>query len=84
MKLVYQVVPEAELDAAVARCCETLMECGPKALQEVKRLLRTVPTLDVAEGLTWAHAKNLELFNGEEGREGMAAFAAKRKPAWAP
>jgi enoyl-CoA hydratase/carnithine racemase len=60
------------------------MQCGPRALQEVKRLLRTVPTLSLAEGLDWAQHKNLELFNGEEGREGMAAFAAKRKPRWAP
>jgi methylglutaconyl-CoA hydratase len=84
MKLVYQVVPEAELDAAVERRCDELMQCGPRALQEVKRLLRTVPTLSLAEGLDWAQHKNLELFNGEEGREGMAAFAAKRKPRWAP
>jgi methylglutaconyl-CoA hydratase len=84
MKLIYQVVPAAELDAAVEHRCAEMMQCGPRALQEVKRLLRTVPTLSVAEGLEWAQAKNLELFNGEEGREGMAAFAAKRKPRWAP
>ena len=84
MKLIDQVVPAAGLDAAVERQCDALMACGPKALQEVKRLLRTVPTLSVDEGLAWAQAKNQVLFNSEEGREGMAAFAAKRKPAWVP
>ncbi|NIR97064.1 MAG: enoyl-CoA hydratase, partial [Gammaproteobacteria bacterium] len=84
MKLVQQVVPEAELDAAVEARCESLMQCGPNALRECKGLLRTVPHLDLEAGLRWAQAKNLELFNGEEGREGMAAFAAKRKPAWVP
>jgi methylglutaconyl-CoA hydratase len=84
MKLVYQVVPEAELDAAVQRRCDELMQCGPRALREVKGLLRTVPTLSVKDGLVWAQAKNQELFHGEEGREGMAAFAAKRKPRWVP
>jgi enoyl-CoA hydratase/carnithine racemase len=82
--LIYQVVPEAELDAAVQACCEGLAGCGPRALREVKGLLRTVPTLDIEQGLAWAFAKNLDLFNSEEGREGMAAFAAKRKPSWAP
>jgi len=84
MKLIDQVVPAAELDAAVERQCDALMACGPKALQEVKKLLRTVPSLSVEEGLAWAQANNQVLFNSEEGREGMAAFAAKRKPAWAP
>jgi methylglutaconyl-CoA hydratase len=84
MKLVYQVVPPEELDAAVERRCDELMACGPRALQEVKRLLRTMPDLNIRDGLSWAQSKNQELFNGEEGREGMAAFAAKRKPAWAP
>jgi len=84
MHLVYQVVPAAELDAAVEARADALMACGPRALQAVKNLLRTVPTLSVAEGLAWAEAKNQELFNGEEGREGMAAFAAKRKPNWVP
>ncbi len=84
MKLIDQVVPAEGLDAAVERQCEALMACGPKALQEVKQLLRTVPNLSVDEGLAWAQAKNQVLFNSEEGREGMAAFAAKRKPAWAP
>jgi methylglutaconyl-CoA hydratase len=84
MRLIYQVVPEAELDAAVERRCAELMLCGPRALQEVKQLLRTVPTLSVSEGLSWAQAKNVELFHGEEGSEGMRAFAEKRKPRWAP
>jgi len=84
MKLVYQVVPAEELDAAVERRCAELMTCGPRALQEVKRLLRTVHTLNVQEGLSWAHAKNQSLFNAEEGREGMTAFAEKRKPNWVP
>lgn len=82
MKLLYQVVPPAELDDAVAGVCGRLLECGPQALREVKKLLRAVPDLDVEGGLMWAEAKNLELFNSEEGREGMAAFAEKRPPRW--
>ena len=84
MGLIHRAVPEAELDGAVAEQIDALRQCGPRALQEVKKLLRTVPQLTIEQGLDWAEAKNKELFNGEEGREGMAAFAEKRKPSWAP
>lgn len=84
MGLLYRAVPEGTLDAAVEEHIAALRQCGPNALQEVKRLLREVPVMTVEEGMSWARAKNLELFNAGEGREGMAAFAEKRKPAWAP
>ena len=83
MGLIHRAVPEPDLDGAVAELIDALRQCGPRALQEVKKLLRTVPHLTFEQGLDWADAKNKELFGGEEGREGMAAFAEKRKPAWA-
>ena len=82
--LIERAVPEPELDKAVAERIDVLRQCGPLALREVKTLLRTVPNLDIEEGLRWAHANNQNLFNAEEGREGMTAFAEKRKPRWAP
>jgi methylglutaconyl-CoA hydratase len=84
MNLVSQVAPEAELDAAIAALLESLMQCGPGALGECKRLLRTVPALPLEQGLDFAEKKIGELFASDEGREGVAAFAAKRKAAWAP
>lgn len=82
MGLIQRAVPAASLDDAVAAQIETLRHCGPKALQEVKKLLRAVPMMSIDQGLDWAEAKNKELFNSEEGREGMAAFAGKRPPNW--
>lgn len=84
LKLVTRAVPEAELDAAVEAVRGQLLQAGPIALSECKRLLRAVPEMDVDEGLAWTHAKSRSLFESEEGREGMAAFAEKRKPRWAP
>jgi methylglutaconyl-CoA hydratase len=84
MRLVYQVVPEAELDVAVERVLDSLREGGPLALQECKQLLRRIPLLSVSEGLDFAEKRIGELFASPEGREGMAAFAAKRKPNWVP
>lgn len=84
MGLIHRAVPEGDLDGAVTEQIDLLRQCGPRALQEVKKLLRAVPHLTFEQGLDWADVKNKELFNGEEGREGMAAFAEKRKPAWVP
>jgi enoyl-CoA hydratase/carnithine racemase len=49
---------------------------GPEAIKTVKALARTGIDLDGAERLS------AELFAGEEAREGMAAFAERRPPAW--
>jgi methylglutaconyl-CoA hydratase len=84
LHLVHEVVPEADLDAAVERILDSLRQCGPLALQECKRLLRRIPLLSVEAGLDFAERRIGELFNATEGCEGMAAFAAKRKPNWVP
>lgn len=84
MSLVHQVVPEAELDSAVNQVLDSLLQCGPTALGECKALLRRIPALNVEQGLDYAAAKIADLFESEEGREGMAAFNEKRKARWVP
>ncbi len=81
--LVHRVVPEADLDAAVATYVEALLLGGPQALARTKELLRTVPTLSLQEGFAWTSALSSELFSSEEAAEGMAAFLARRPPTWA-
>ena len=51
---------------------------GPEALRTVRRL--ALP--DVTAGLAEAERLSAELFAGEEANEGMAAFLARRPPAW--
>jgi len=84
MRLVHYAVPEAELDATVEGVLDSLRQGGPIALQECKQLLRRIPLMSVPDGLDSAERRIGELFVSEEGREGMAAFAAKRKPNWVP
>ncbi len=84
MNLVHQVVIEAELDSAVARLADSLLQCGPTALGECKTLLRLIPTLSVDAGLDYASSKIVQLFASDEGMEGMAAFNEKRKARWVP
>jgi len=82
LHLVHEVVPAADLDGSVERILDSLRQCGPLALQECKQLLRRIPLLSLEAGLAFAGQRIGELFKAPEALEGMAAFAAKRKPNW--
>ena len=78
--LVHEVVPADGLDAATAGWIDRLLEAGPEAIAECKRLVRdaSAPLAlpDLAERLAGARAR-------DEGQEGVTAFLEKRKPRWA-
>ena len=81
--LVNSSVPASDLDAEVARYVEMLRLGAPGALAATKEMLRRErPT---ALGAQFAEMQELSarFFAGEEGQEGMRAFAEKRKPSWA-
>lgn len=78
----HAVAPEA-LEGAVREQVDLLAQAGPIALAEAKQLVRTVSRLPMDEGFRFAEEKIAALFRSEEAAEGMAAFAQKRKPAWA-
>jgi methylglutaconyl-CoA hydratase len=77
--LVTRVVDDAELDAEVARYVDMLALGAPGALAATKDLLAH-PSTDYAA----LSALSVERFASPEGREGVAAFAEKRRPSWAP
>ncbi|MGW0479480.1 enoyl-CoA hydratase-related protein [Nonomuraea sp. NPDC003214] len=82
--LLTRAVPEEELDEAVAHYAGMLLKGGPEALAITKRLVREVPALSFEEGLRRMTELSAERFTSDEGREGIAAFAAKRPPRWVP
>lgn len=71
------------LGAEVARIRETVLQGAPGAISDTKRLVRDLDGKDRTEQIEIA----AEVFAGrilsEEGAEGLASFAAKRKPSWA-
>ena len=77
--LVTRVVDDTELDAEVARYLDMLALGAPGALAATKDLLAH-PSKDYAA----LSALSAERFASPEGREGVAAFAEKRRPSWAP
>jgi methylglutaconyl-CoA hydratase len=82
--LVDAAVPADRLDAEVARYVDMLRRGAPGALAATKALLRR----GLGDDLDAAFAAMAELsarhFASAEAQEGMAAFAERRAPSWAP
>ncbi|WP_029006601.1 enoyl-CoA hydratase-related protein [Azorhizobium doebereinerae] len=80
--LVHEVVPAADLDAALARHLKALRAASPAALAATKALVAAVdrPLSDAVIADT-AH-RIADQRASAEGREGLAAFLEKRKPNW--
>ncbi|WP_433802429.1 enoyl-CoA hydratase-related protein [Actinomycetospora sp. CA-084318] len=71
------------LDAEVDRYVGMLALGAPGALAATKEMLRRTPEQDMAADFDAMLALSAQFFASEEGQEGMAAFAEKRKPRWA-
>ena len=82
--LVTATVPAEELDAAVARFCDSLVRGGPLALAGTKQILRRTPAETVRADLADLAARSAGYFKSDEGREGVAAYREKRPASWIP
>jgi methylglutaconyl-CoA hydratase len=81
--LVHQVVPADQLDAAVDDILARLSEGGPAAQRAAKNLIFAVAHRPVDAGLIHDTAERIATIRASsEGREGLAGFLEKRKPAW--
>ncbi len=78
------VEDETALAAAAERIAELAMACAPGAVAESKRLVDAVMGRAIDHGLMEDTARRIARARvGEEGREGVAAFIARRRPGWA-
>ncbi|MBC8093570.1 MAG: enoyl-CoA hydratase/isomerase family protein [Pseudonocardia sp.] len=77
--LINSAVPADGLDAEVARYGEMLRLGAPGAVAATKELLQAG---SLTERFAAMGALSAGFFAGDEGQEGMAAFAEKRPPAW--
>ncbi|WP_158046037.1 enoyl-CoA hydratase/isomerase family protein [Skermanella pratensis] len=81
--LVHQVVPADRLDAAVDAILARLAEGGPAAQKAAKDLVFAVAHRPVNATMIRDTAERIATIRASsEGREGLAAFLEKRKPAW--
>jgi len=81
--LVARAVAADALDGAVASEADHFLKCGPDAVARAKALLRHIARHGAAQSVEHAIAELADAWEGEESREGIAAFFARRKPRWA-
>lgn len=81
--LVHEIVEEDALDAAIDALVGQIAQGGPRAVAASKALMRRVAWAPVDEAVMRATAQAIaDVRAGDEGREGVAAFLEKRRPAW--
>ena len=80
---VHEVVDTESLDAKVGAIIKALVTNSPNAVREAKALVRDVAGKPVDQALVTDSARRIAAIRAsEEGREGVASFLEKRKPAW--
>lgn len=83
--LVHDIVPEPELDARVNELLGELQLAGPVAQLECKALIRGVAHKPIDADVIAGTAEHIAAVRASpEGKEGVAAFLAKRSPKWVP
>lgn len=81
--LVDEVVPVAELDAALKRWAEQLQRAEPQALRATRSILRHSATESLGDTLDFAAQCFARSLRSGTASGGLAALAAKRPPGWA-
>jgi len=80
---VHEVCPADELDARVDAIVAALVQNGPHATRAAKALVQDLAGRPIDDALRADTARRIaDIRASDEGREGVAAFLAKRPPAW--
>lgn len=79
----HEVVSTETLDAKVTEIVKALVNNSPNAVQQAKVLVRDVAGQPVNDALLADTAERIaQIRASDQGREGVASFLEKRKPAW--
>ena len=78
--LVHQVVPPAELDAAVAALADKLQRLPPRTVGIAKRIINLGHNLSMRESQNLELDAQAELLDSPDLREGMESHSEKRRP----
>jgi len=83
--LVHLLVPPEELDARINEILGFVVTAGPQAQAEAKALVRAVAHRRIDDRVIADTAQRIARVRASaEGKEGVAAFLAKRRAAWVP
>lgn len=80
--LVNHLAPAAELDAKVDWLVGRLTDKSPTAIRRGKYAMRAIAAMSFDEAIAYTEAQIALTAGTEDAKEGLAAFAEKRKPNW--
>jgi methylglutaconyl-CoA hydratase len=80
--LLNYAVPAAELDAKVAWLVGRIADNSPTAIRRGKYAMRAIAAMSFDEAVAYTESQIALLAMTEDAKEGVAAFAEKRKPVW--
>jgi len=81
--LVHEIAPPDELDASINEILGHLIQAGPRALDETKKLIQLVGGTKLTPAVRAETARRIAATRtSAEGKEGIASFLEKRKPRW--
>ncbi|MGM9428920.1 enoyl-CoA hydratase/isomerase family protein [Hydrogenophaga sp. MI9] len=80
---VHELVDAEVLEAKVNELAQALVNASPAAVKACKRLVQDVAEREIDAALVAATVDSIaDIRASDEGREGVASFLQKRKPAW--
>ncbi|MCP9626396.1 enoyl-CoA hydratase/isomerase family protein [Rhodopseudomonas palustris] len=80
--LLNYVVPTGELDAKVEWLVRRLTDKSPTAIRRGKYAMRAIAAMSFDESIAYTESQIALLAMTEDAKEGLQAFAEKRKPVW--
>ena len=80
--LLNYVVPATELDAKVEWLISRIVDKSPSAIRRGKYAMRAIASMSFDESIAYTESQIALLAMTEDAKEGLRAFAEKRKPSW--
>ena len=80
--LVNEVVPRADLDAAVERWVAEILACAPLSVRAIKAVARRTAHLTAREAQAQRLPALVAALASDDSQEGVVAFREKRTPVW--
>jgi enoyl-CoA hydratase/carnithine racemase len=80
--LLNHVVPSSELDAKIEWLIGRIVDKSPTAIRRGKYAMRAIASMSFDQAIAYTESQIALTAMTEDAKEGLSAFAEKRKPAW--